>query len=127
MRSATRTHAGALLLELVDRPAALTPPPHPPPRHFSALRERPVTGNFRGDPERQKLADDRLWGLTPQSSPRPIRIVLPSSAYGEHREPQLPATRRHPGDVVAPAARAHMSDDFGPTPRPAIVTGTRSM
>ncbi len=44
-------------LELLDRVAALIPPPrvhcH---RHFGALRQRPLTGIFRGDPERQDVA-----------------------------------------------------------------------
>ncbi len=37
-----------------------------------AGRERPLTGNFRGDLDRLDLADDRLWGPAPHSSPSPI-------------------------------------------------------
>jgi hypothetical protein len=38
------------------------------------------------------LADDRLWGPAPHSSPSPPPRRLLSSAYGKLPEPQLPAT-----------------------------------
>jgi hypothetical protein len=48
-------------LELLDRSAALVPPPrihrH---RYFACWRERPLTENFCGDRERLELADSRL-------------------------------------------------------------------
>jgi hypothetical protein len=42
----------------VDRLAAVVPPPriHRPPL-LPCVRERPFIGNFRGDPERQELAE----------------------------------------------------------------------
>src|SRR5882672_9935177 len=39
--------------------------------------------------------DGCLWGLAPQSGPSPIWAAYPSSAFGEHWEPRLPATLRH--------------------------------
>ena len=47
-------------MELLDRLAALVPPPHIHRHRTSACaRERPLTGIFRGDLERQDLADCR--------------------------------------------------------------------
>jgi hypothetical protein len=48
-------------LELLDRLAALVPPPRVHRLRYFATsvcsRERPLTGNFRGDPQRQELAE----------------------------------------------------------------------
>ena len=46
-------------LELIKRIADLVPPPRVHrQRYFSVLVEWPLTGNFRGDPERQELAGE---------------------------------------------------------------------
>jgi len=44
---------------------------------------------------RQLLADGCLWGLAPQSRHSPICLYFPSSAFGEHWEPRLPASCGH--------------------------------
>jgi len=76
--------------------------------------------------EWQEVADGCLWGLAPQSSPSPICAVYPSSAFGEHWEPRLPAKNGRRPSFSKAAAHQHSPSNNGRAAEVAIsVVGSR--